>query len=248
MNLKKYNKTRKKGATQMEFKKAVNVLTKQGICLDVRSSELNPNFLKYDGNDFWIIPINEVMNMFNEVYTGQDVKTYVDIEKELIPVDVFEIKNYYTYKNIVIDNDSDIDVITGKLDDIDVIIGELDVYLDVYSNMYSEVNVDSNLDYEDIKQIMINNYVFSDGSKLVYYNTDNSRFKEINKKNGFVDFKDAPELDIKEYYNKLVVDLINISDLLELYNKYWDYEELYKNRNDYLNIRNIIRKFKNVIK
>ena len=107
----------------MEFKKAVNVLTKQGICLDVRSSELNPNFLKYDGNDFWIIPINEVMNMFNEVYTGQDVKTYVDIEKELIPVDVFEIKNYYTYKNIVIDNDSDMDVITGKLDDIDVIIG-----------------------------------------------------------------------------------------------------------------------------
>ena len=114
--------------------------------------------------------------------------------------------------------------------------------------MYCEVNVDSNLDYEDIKQIMINNYVFSDGSKLVYYNTDNSRFKEINKKNGFVDFKDAPELDIKEYYNKLVVDLINISDLLELYNKYWDYEELYKNRNDYLNIRNIIRKFKDVIK
>ena len=92
-----------------EFKEAINILKQQGIVYNLNLGIENPEFLQHNHmtGQFNIIPVDEVMQIFQDNYTGNNVES-IDpkiIAVELVGIDVVtrikiseKIKN--TFKKI----------------------------------------------------------------------------------------------------------------------------------------------------
>ena len=221
-----------------KFNKAIKSLTKEGILIEIGCSELNPEFYQYDfKTDFFNrISVQQVMKLFNDYYKKDNYYTYLDIGEYLVRVNYEDIEDYYQYKKNIsrLKYDTDIDVLTS----------ELSVYISVYNQLYREIDLDTIdlTEYENIKQIMINNHAFSNGHDLFIYDVTTTKFSILNDSQEL--FSNNVFEAINNNSDKLVQDLIKIGDLIEGYNSYWEHEKVFDDLGAYENIKTVISKLK----
>jgi len=223
-----------------KFNDVIKSLTKKGILIEIGSTKLNPDFYQYDfkNDSFNKITVQQVMELFNGYYKKNNYYTYLDIGKDLVKVNYEDIKNYCQYKH-------DISKL-GYAADIDVLTGELSVYIDVYNQLYHEIDLNEIdlSDYNNVKQIMINNHAFSNGHELFIYDISTTKFTILDDSQEL--FSDEVFKAITDNSDKLILDLIKIGDLIEQYNSYWENEKVFDNLGAYENIKSVIRKLKQV--